>query len=62
MNYQFSWEVIARSLPQIAAGILGTIELAPISISAGIGIGVVGEDPVRPERRVAPARCGPTSK
>ena len=42
MTYQFSWEVIVSSLPQIAAGILGTIELAAISISAGIGIGIVG--------------------
>ena len=42
MNYRFSWEVIAASLPQIGAGIVGTLELASISISAGIAIGVIG--------------------
>lgn len=42
MSYRFSWDVIADSLPRIGAGILGTLELASISIAAGIAIGIVG--------------------
>jgi polar amino acid transport system permease protein len=42
VSYRFSWDVVAESLPRIGAGIVGTIELASISIVAGIAIGVVG--------------------
>src|SRR5438046_1836346 len=42
MKYEFSWEVIAASLPQIATGIVGTIELAAISIAVGVGVGILG--------------------
>ena len=42
MSYRFSWEVIVASLPQIGVGILGTLELASISISMGIAIGIIG--------------------
>jgi polar amino acid transport system permease protein len=42
VSYRFSWDVVAESLPQIGAGIVGTIELASISIVAGIAIGVAG--------------------
>jgi polar amino acid transport system permease protein len=42
MRYQFSWDVIASSLPQIATGVIGTVELASASIALGLGIGTVG--------------------
>ena len=42
MGYQFSWEVIESSLPALAAGVRGTIQLAAASITLGIGIGIAG--------------------
>jgi polar amino acid transport system permease protein len=42
MRYQFSWEVIASSLPQIGIGVMGTVELASASITLGLAIGIVG--------------------
>lgn len=42
MAYEFSWGVIESSLPQIAGGIVGTIELASLTICAGGVLGILG--------------------